>query len=334
MHKHHIIRLVAIVLLVALSGMSLLRAEPLAQDEVVSLQMSWIHEYSSSLFHTADHNGHYTDEGLNVTIAEGGFSEAGYIDPITEVLAGNAEFGLGNAMQLLQARADGKPVVAVASILQRSPLALISLKDNDIRGPQDLVGQRVAVNQDETEALFNALLDFSDVDVAAVNVLPRATFGIDPLLNDEVDVMTSWIVNEGVMIEEAGQEANYILFSDYALDSYDFLIFTTEDIIENQPELVERFLRATFNGAQDAIDNPDQAVEATLTFAEGLDYDAQLRRLEATIPLMNVPGRNLGEMDIEVWDATQQILFDAGLLADMVDIESVYTMAFIEAIYE
>lgn len=76
---------------------------------------------------------------------EGGFSDKGYIDPIEQVVNGTVDFGMSDASSILVAPAAGKPVVAVGTVLQRSPLAVISLDKTGIVCPQDLVGRRVAV---------------------------------------------------------------------------------------------------------------------------------------------------------------------------------------------
>jgi ABC-type nitrate/sulfonate/bicarbonate transport system substrate-binding protein len=84
------------------------------------------------------------------------------------------------------------------------------------------------------------------------------------------DVLAGWIINEGVMVREAGKEPQYILFSDYGFDTYDILIFTSEDTVKNRPDVVERFLRATFAGMQDVIADPQKAAEAVLSYNDQL----------------------------------------------------------------
>ena len=81
----------------------------------------------------------------DVDLQQGGFVNGTYVDAISEVAAGKADFGLTGDYTLVQARADGKPVVAIASVLQRNPTAIISLGKSNIRKPQDLIGKKVAV---------------------------------------------------------------------------------------------------------------------------------------------------------------------------------------------
>jgi NitT/TauT family transport system substrate-binding protein len=140
--------------------------------------MAWVHEYSSAGYYAAEHNGHFAAQNLEVRLQEGGFNEQGYINPVAKVLAGEADFGSTSASSLLLARAEGKPIEAIAAVLQRSPFALISLAENNIVHPSDLVGKRVAVS-DADAAIYQALLTSQGIDLSQVKTIPRTSFGID-----------------------------------------------------------------------------------------------------------------------------------------------------------
>jgi NitT/TauT family transport system substrate-binding protein len=299
-------------------------AEPTPEPVSIKLQLSWIHEYSSSVFHSAEKNGRFAEQGLNVTLVEAGFD----VDAIQEVLDGKADFALSNSASLIRARAEGKPVVAVASILQRSPLAVISLPESGLTHPQDLVGHTISVTDGGALAVYNTLLHTQDIDSSTVNTIPRTTFGVDPLTNGEVDGMVAWVINEGVAVQELGFDPQYILMSDYGVDMYDFVLFTTEATIEQKPELVRGLVNAVRAGAKDVVDNPAQAIKHTLTYNGDLVEAEQLRRLEATIPFINVPGRELASMDAEVWQFTHEFLLQQGLLAEPIALDEVYTLEF------
>jgi NitT/TauT family transport system substrate-binding protein len=304
-------------------------ATPTPAPTQVSIQLSWVHEYSSSVFHTAVRNGHFAAQGLEPILIEGGFDEQGYIDPLQEVINGEVDFALSNSPTLIEARAAGQPIVAVASVLQRSPLAVISLAEAEISRPQDLVGKTVSVAAGGAQAVYDTLLHTQEIDPSSVNTVERTSFGIDPLINGEVDALVAWIINEGVAVQEQGLDPNYILMSDYGVDSYDFVVFTTETMIAEHPEIVQGVVTAVREGAQDVVDNPAEAIENTLTYNGELVREEQLRRLEATIPLINVPGQQIGGMDANVWQFTQDFMLQQGILEAPIDLEEVYTLEFL-----
>lgn len=304
--------------------------EPSAPAAEVSVQMSWLHEYSSAELYAAEQNGHFASENLIVNLIAGGFVDGVYIESIDEVVNGTVDFGASSANALLLARAEGKPVVAIASVLQRSPFALISLAENNIIRPQDLLGKTVAVNDGGARQIYNALLTTQSIDLATVNTISRTSFGIDALVVGEVDVMGGWITNEGVALQEAGFTPNYILLSDYGIDTYDKVFFTTEEMIENNPDVVRRFVRAIVKGLQDVVDDPEASVRFTLQYNDSLIFEEQHERLLASIPLLHPAGTSVGEMQADVWEFTHQVMLDEGALSTPLTVSDVYSMEFIQ----
>ncbi len=299
----------------------------------VTYQMGWVHEYSSAGFYMAIENGYFVDEGLDLTLVEGGFGEEGFIDPMQQVTSGAADFSLASATGILQAREAGQPLVAIATVNQRSPVAILSLAETGITRPQDLEGHSLAIIEDSSVYIYDALFTAQNLDTEAINVIPRTGFGIEQLVSGEADSIAGWIINEGVELEENGYESNYILLSDYGIETYDLLLFTTEDMIANRPDVVERFLRATIRGHQAVIDDSDAAVDAVLSYNSELDRHGQAARLQAFIPIMNPAGTQIGMMNPDVWTFNYQLLVDNGQLSADVDLNSAYTMQFLDAIY-
>ncbi|MEQ8675920.1 MAG: ABC transporter substrate-binding protein [Aggregatilineales bacterium] len=324
-----VLLLFALVLSACSSNDATQEAEVATELIPVSIQLSWTHEYSSSPFYSAAQNGHFTEQGLDVTLIEGGFGEAGYIDPIEQVVSGNADFSLAAGSSLLLERASGQPVVAISSILQRSPLAIISIEGSDIRRPADLAGHTISAASGGAQTTLISLLESQDLSEDDINFVERTSFGVDPLVNGEVDGLVAWIINEGVTLQEQGLVPEFIMMSDYGVDTYDFVLITSETMINDRPDVVQRVINAMREGLQDVVDNPAQAIEHTLIYNPELVADEQLRRLEATIPLMNVPGQPLGAMDERVWQFTHDILIEQNILAEPIALDDAYNLTFI-----
>ncbi|GAB4198794.1 MAG: hypothetical protein OHK0022_18500 [Roseiflexaceae bacterium] len=327
-----ILALLLTVLALTACGAPIASAPTPPPKAAVNIQLSWVHEYSSSPFYAAEKNGRFAAQGLEVSLLEGGFKDSQVIDGLDQVLAGEADLGVTSASRLLQARAAGKPVVAVAALFQRSPLAILSLDKTGIQRPQDLIGKRVAVAEDGAKIAYLALLAGQGLDESKITTILREGFGIEPLASGKVDALVAWRINEGVMLSEAGLTPNIMMFSDYGVETYDLVLFTTEKQIVERPDLIQRVVTAVMQGTQDVLDNPEQAVQYTLVYNNKLDSVGQLRRLQASLPLINPAGSKPGRMQVEVWQSTQQLLIDYKILQQPVDLKAAYTTRFLDAI--
>src|SRR5688572_23200221 len=136
--------LFVIVVMSACSSTQASSNEPQVEPEQTSVQFSWLHTIEFVGFYEAIRQGYFAENNLDVRLDNGGFDENGhYIDPVKQVVEGKSDFGVTGADIILTARAQGKPIVAVAAIYQRSPVVLISLAEKNIVHPEDLVGKRV-----------------------------------------------------------------------------------------------------------------------------------------------------------------------------------------------
>lgn len=308
------------------ASQSALAAEPATP---VTVQLAWLNTAEYAGFYEAEEKGYYANENLAVDL-----KELGDTNPIDQVLAGKADFGLASADVLLSARAKGAPIVAIATIYQRSPVAFISLAENNIVRPRDLVGKKVLVHFDGTTGLvYRALLAAQGIDTSEVEGVLRKDFSNKQLLAGEVDVTDAFITNQPVQLAQAGHPVNVILASDYGIDIYANVIFASETTIANKPELVERFVRATVQGMQSAIEDPKGAAALTIARNPDLNLASETETMNRSLPLLNPAGGRPGTMRPEVWDITHQILLDQGILTEPLNVKAAYSLSFLEKVY-
>ena len=126
-----------IELLVFLLFSSIVTASPLKK---VTLQLKWSHQFQFAGYYAALEKGYYKDAGLEVTIKQLTPGE----NPVNIVLAGKADYGISGSGLALR-RLKGDPVVALAVVLQHSPIALAVLNRSGINYPEDLKGKTLMV---------------------------------------------------------------------------------------------------------------------------------------------------------------------------------------------
>jgi NitT/TauT family transport system substrate-binding protein len=304
-----------------------------------SIQLSWLHSIEFAGFYAASQHGDYARAGLDVRVENGGFDVSGaYIDPVERVISGKSAFGVAGADVILKARAAGKPLVAIAAIYQRSPVVLISLPETNISSPQDLIGHHVLTEPETTVALtYAALLASQKIDRATIKETARTDFTVNPLFTGAADVLPGFITNEAVQVQLRGQQPNLILASDYGIDIYSNVIFTSEEIIKTQPALVEAFVRGTTRGMQYAIDHPKEVAQYVVdTYGVGMDpamKASQELGMLASLPLLNPARSRPGMMTPTAWETAYQMMREQGLLNQPLDVSAAYTLTFLEAAY-
>jgi NitT/TauT family transport system substrate-binding protein len=298
----------------------------------VNVQFNWVHTIEYTGFHVADRNGYYQEAGLEVEMHEATFDEAGNLtDHIEEVVSGRADFGITGSDALLQARRDGKPIVAIATVYQRLPNILISLEESDIQRPQDLIGKTVSLTGD-VSVYWNAFIENTGIDVDSINLVERTDFGTSQLTSGAVDVLDAYLTNQPVSLANEDVSINSILLADYGVDGYPNLIFTTEDIIQNRPELVESFLRATLQGYEEAVADPEMAARLSAEYNPDLVYENELASMRISVPLIAPPDTVIGTMNPDIWQLSYELLRDGDVLPADFDVTSAYDLSFFERI--
>lgn len=327
-------RLAIATLLVILSGLipACGTPTPTPQPDQVTIQFNWLHTVEWAGFYAAQEQGFYADENLEVELV------AGEVDPFDQVLSGEVNFGTATGTGLIMARSDGKPVIAVAAPLRQTPLCVMALAESGISTPEDLVGKTVGVVSTDLDTgwdiQFLAMLEQAGVDPDQINFVPIEEFGVDPLLRGEMDAMSDiWSTNDAIAAELAGHDVNLIFVNDYGVLEYPDPIFTSQDMIEENPDIVERFVRATLKGYQYVVEHPEEGAQLALQYNEDLDSELQTASMNAYVPLIDIGGAPIGTMDQAVWESTQQVLLDYNFITAPINLEEAYTNQFVNAAY-
>jgi NitT/TauT family transport system substrate-binding protein len=296
-------------------------------DEI-TVQLKWVHQAQFAGLYVAQEQGYYAEENLKVTFVEGGPG----IDHIESVASGQADFGAGSAAEMIVSRSQGMPVVAIAVILRRSPVVFVTLADSGIDSPDDFLGRVAAIGGTPSEIEFQAMLTRLGMDIDQVDIVPNI-YDYSTFYAGEVDIVQTYSTSGLIRIRQAGYEVNLIWPGDYGIHMYADTLITTDEMIAQNPELVERFLRATLRGWNKAIEDTDAAIAATMEYALEADIETQTQMMDASVPLIHTGEDQIGWMRAEVWQGMRDILLEQGILDEPVDLDTVYTMEFLESIY-
>lgn len=277
--------------------------------------------------YVAQEKGFFADEAVAVNIQH----SAGGGEHLQLLAAGEVQVTTQDAAVLLKRRADpGLPLVSIALIGQRGQQAFVALADSGIATPNDWEGHTVGFKGTPPPDLF-AIMEAAGVNqdnVELVNV------GFDPRVLTEglVDVYPVFKSNEPNLLRSWGYDLNLWDAADYGVPTLGLAYVTTEDLIAQNPELLARFMRAAMKGIAYAQENPDEAVEIVLKYAEGADpahmrfmLDAEFADYESPVTEANGPGWQSAEQ----WQALANMLLAYDVMAAPDDIEQAFTNQFL-----
>lgn len=293
----------------------------------VTVQLSWTHQAEFAGLYAAEQQGYFREEGLKVTFLEGGPE----VDFITPVVDGRAHFGVAQPADLILARAAGKRVRSIAVIFRRSPIVFFSLRDSGIIRPQDFIGRKVrtAVTIDQTLRAMMAKEGVSPDQYEPV-YLPS---DIGQFASGDVPIWGGFINVFVLEVQRAGYRINIISPDDYGVHFYGDTLITTDSMIQKDPELVRRFLRANIKGWTYALENPETIGAYIVKYFPDADAGLEAEKLIASIPLINTGEEPIGWMKRESWDSMLQTLRVQGDLQQPIKVDDLYTVQFLEEMY-
>jgi NitT/TauT family transport system substrate-binding protein len=307
-----------------------------AADQV-NVQLDWVVRGNHAMFFVAQAKGYFKENGIEVTAIRKG---SGSPDAMRLVGNGNAEFGFGDLPTLAIARSQNVPVVALAAVNQRSPLAMIALaKTKQLKTPADLKGLNIGIHPaGSTYIFFKALLaanGLSEADVKESTVSPPYE---NYLLLGRVQAVPGYIDAEVPELEaKAGGPGSLSIMqgADFGYDIYGSGLFTSAALIRNKPDLVKRFVAAYLKAFDFTVAHPDEAAAITAGAVPGYaqKQDVLLRQLQAdvraTFTSDDSKAHGLGWMSPEAWVKTVKVLKDQGALKVDIDPQELYTDQFL-----
>jgi NitT/TauT family transport system substrate-binding protein len=232
-----------LAMLVALAGIAGLAAPALALDKV-KFGTNWLADPEAGGFYQAAADGTYAKYGLDVTIVPGGPQANGAL----MLLFGKFEFFMGGDMigNLLSAEAK-LPIIAVAADFQKSPQIFMSHPGQGLDTWQALATAKpVYVGAGAINTFYawmKLVYGFKDENIRPYN------FNSAPFIMNKSSIQQGYVTAEPFEIEKQGHfSPNVFLLSDYGYDTYATLIVTRADIVEKNPDLVQRFVDASTIG--------------------------------------------------------------------------------------
>ena len=297
--------------------------------QTITFGTNWYAQAEHGGFYQAIATGIYADHGLDVTIQMGGPQVNG-----TQLLMGGSiDFFMGYGSDALQAVEAGIPKVTVASIFQKDPQVIIAHPDQGVASLEDLQGKPIYISSAANITYWPFLAGkygFTEDMKRPYNFNPG------PFLADKNSAQQGYLSSEPLSIrQEGGFEPVVLLLADYGYDPYSTTIETRQEIVDSDPDLVQRFVDASIKGWYSYLngdpspgnelikqDNPEMSDEQ---IAYGID---KLKEYGIVVS-GDAEELGIGAMTADRWQSFYDTLVDAAVLSAEIDYTQAFTLDFV-----
>lgn len=234
----------------------------------VRLVLQWEHQAQFGGYYMALEQGYYADAGLDVSIISGG----AHVNTLQMVRSGEAEFCTDMLASVLTTQSgpdqeSATPLVLLRQVLNRSNLTLVAWKDGrngdtPIQQPSDLNGAIITM----WDGYRSAYLHFFQRYGVNATIIPQY-YSQELFLRRGADACCAMRYNEYDALQQSGvrlDQVHVFDFHDLGIGAPEDGIYTRQDFWQQQPQQCEAFARASMQGWEYALKNPQQTLDVVM----------------------------------------------------------------------
>jgi NitT/TauT family transport system substrate-binding protein len=302
----------------------------LSKLDKVTFGTNWLAQAEHGGFYQAIATGIYKQHGLDVAIKMGGPQ----VPTGTQLLMGGAvDFFMGYGIDAINAVAEGIPKITVAAIFQKDPQCLIAHPNTGVTTLADLKGRPVYISAAANVTYWSFLKSrygFTDDQKRPYNFNPG------PFLADKTSAQQGYITSEPYAIEkQGGFKPLVFLLADYGYMSYATTIETKTELVEKNPDLVQRFVDASIEGWYSYLENPAPGNELIKKdnpemTDDQIAYGLQKLKEYGIIISGDVEKQGIGTMNEARWQSFFKTMVEAGIFPPHVNYKDAFTLQFVK----
>ena len=283
--------------------------------------------------YVAQERGYFSDQGLDVEIRHA--PKGGHLQLL---LSGDVDFTTAAATSVLKRRANPDiQVVAFVLFGQLGQQAYIALDNSGIKTVKDWEGKtfgyKISVPPD-----YLAMLKANGVDRSKIT---EVNAGFDPrvLTEGKFDILAVFKSNEPDTLRRIGFEVTSWEPESYGIPNMGLTYITRQEMVDEKPHLISKFLKATLKGVEYAFDNTEETLDIILEYAPNEDREHQRFMLETELAdaVSSLTQENgLGWMTDEQWKRLYDLLLECECeaLPNPFDYRTAFTDRFLREVYQ
>jgi NitT/TauT family transport system substrate-binding protein len=252
-------RLAALAALLSIgAGAALAQQKPL---DKVRFGTNWVAQAEHGGYYQAVADGTYRKYGLEVEIVPGGpQANNRMLLPV-----GRIDFYMGgNMIQAFSAVQERIPTLVVAAIFQKDPQVIVAHPGQGFETFADLKKSNdILVSKEGLASFFQWMK--AEHGFREEQTKPY-TFNPAPFLANRRAVQQGYLSSEPFMIEKTGGfTPKVFLLADEGFDTYATTIETRRDLVDKNPDLVQRFVDASIIGWYNYLYGDNKAANALIS---------------------------------------------------------------------
>ena len=326
--RRHTVMILTLLMLISVISVS-------CGEDKVTLALDWFPNANHTGLYVAMDRGYFDEEGIELQV----YTPDDPATILATVGADKDDFGFEYQVGVLLARGQGVPVVSVAAIVQHPLNSVMALESSDIKRPRDLVGKTVGYPGIPTDPpLLRTMLEADHVSESAIQEvidgMVNVGFDLVPaLISGRVDaIVGAYWTHESISARNQGFPLTVLRMEDWGVpDFYELVVVASENKIRNDPELVERFIRAIKRGYVEAAKDPASAVEILLKQVPEADPAIDRPGSALLAPLWVEEGiPSFGWQTTKKWSAMTKWMQSNDFLTSDLRVADAFTNRFIE----
>lgn len=282
----------------------------------VTLQLNWKPEPQFGGFYAAEVGGIYRQHGLDVTITAGGAGA-----PTVEMVgAGTVPFAIVSGDEIIRARANGNPVVALFAVYQTNPQGIMTRASRGLKSLGDVFSHKGTLAM-ERGLPYSDFLE-KKYGFGKLKIVP-SPFGDLTLYRTQEDyAMQCFITAEPLGAVKTGIQPQTFLIADSGYNPYTSVLATSEKFLKSNATLVASMVRATREGWEAYLSDPSRSNDHMGKLNPTMDAQTFKDSAATQKPLIETAetkALGIGVMTVARWQSLIQQLVELKVIAKEVD---------------
>ena len=281
----------------------------------LKLALNWKAEPQFGGFYAAKAGGYDRAQNLEFDIQQGGSGTP----TVQMVAAGQIDFAIVSADELIISNSKGSDVVALFAAYQDNPQGLMAHSERGFKNIMDIL------KSDGTLAL-QAGLPYAQFLLKKLGEKPNAKLvpyagGISSFLADPMFSQQCFVTSEPLAARKAGKTVQSFLIKEAGFNPYTTVLVTRRKVLDSKLDLTKKVVAAVRAGWMEYLKNPAPTHQLILKLNPAMDLptlEASAKAQESLI-MGQLSSAEVGRMSLERWQQLTDQLFDLKIISTKPD---------------